>query len=240
MQNRILVARRAATCRLGSWRPTGEVPLHLGRAMMMMHTSWSLASDTPLKTPVHISLSLKSPRLKHLKPKSFFFLQQSFILRRLAFSFAFQVSTFLSLLNPNQKKYRNTLLFFLLASDLYPMSRNKTLHSSSCTLLSFSLPPPLFSSSGNHQKVLLIYSPSKVFQTRIYRLRDSIERVLQNKQREQETKSPRQFGLTSCQCCSYLSGFGERSLERRKRMKKKRKERIYSHFQFPEVSASTY
>ena len=30
----------AATCRLGSWRPTGEVPLHLGRAMMMMHTSW--------------------------------------------------------------------------------------------------------------------------------------------------------------------------------------------------------
>lgn len=80
----------AATCRLGSWRPTGEVPLHLGRAMMMMHTSWSLASDTPLKMPVHIffflSLSLflflQSPRLKHLKPKSFF--EQSFILRRLA------------------------------------------------------------------------------------------------------------------------------------------------------------
>ena len=145
-----------------------------------------------------------------------------------AFSFAFQVSTFLSLLNPNQKKYRNTLLFFLLASDLYPMSRNKTLHSSSCTLLSFSLPPPLFSSSGNHQKVLLFYSPSKVFQTRIYRLRDSIERVLQNKQREQETKSPRQFGLTSCQCCSYLSGFGERSLERRKRMKKKKEKKEYT------------
>ncbi|KAK4025829.1 hypothetical protein OUZ56_014875 [Daphnia magna] len=44
----------AATCRLGSWRPTGEVPLHLGRAMMMMHTSWSLASDTPLKMPTRI------------------------------------------------------------------------------------------------------------------------------------------------------------------------------------------
>jgi hypothetical protein len=66
MQNRILVARRAATCRLGSWRPTGEVPLHLGRAMMMMHTSWSLASDTPLKTPVHISLSLSLSNLPAL------------------------------------------------------------------------------------------------------------------------------------------------------------------------------
>jgi hypothetical protein len=73
MQNRILVARRAATCRLGSWRPTGEVPLHLGRAMMMMHTSWSLASDTPLKTPVHISLSLSNlPALNTWSQKVFF------------------------------------------------------------------------------------------------------------------------------------------------------------------------
>lgn len=78
----------AATCRLGSWRPTGEVPLHLGRAMMMMHTSWSLASDTALKTPVHILLSLSYlPALNTWSQKAFF--QQSFILRRLAFSFAF-------------------------------------------------------------------------------------------------------------------------------------------------------
>lgn len=73
MQKKSSSGPAAATCRLGSWRPTGEVPLHLGRAMMMMHTSWSLASDTALKTPVHIFLSLcYLPALNTWSQKAFF------------------------------------------------------------------------------------------------------------------------------------------------------------------------
>lgn len=60
-KNKCASGPTAATCRLGSWRPTGEVPLHLGRAVMMMHTSWSLASDTPLKIPVHIFSRISPP-----------------------------------------------------------------------------------------------------------------------------------------------------------------------------------
>jgi hypothetical protein len=135
MQKKSPSGPAAATCRLGSWRPTGEVPLHLGRAMMMMHTSWSLASDTALKTPVHIflSLSLLSPRLKHLKPKGFF--PTILHLTTTGFFFRF-LGQHLSLSLESQPK--STSSSSSLASDLYPMSRNKTLHSSSCTLLSVS------------------------------------------------------------------------------------------------------
>lgn len=135
MQKKSSSGPAAATCRLGSWRPTGEVPLHLGRAMMMMHTSWSLASDTALKTPVHIFLSLcYLPALNTWSQKAFFF-PTILHLTTTGFFFRF-LGQHLSLSLESQPK--STSSSSSLASDLYPMSRNKTLHSSSCTLLSVS------------------------------------------------------------------------------------------------------
>lgn len=80
-----------------------------------------------------LSLSLLSPRLKHLKPKGFF--PTILHLTTTGFFFRF-LGQHLSLSLESQPK--STSSSSSLASDLYPMSRNKTLHSSSCTLLSVS------------------------------------------------------------------------------------------------------